>query len=160
VDVIGDSVQTTANYADALAVGSVGWAWVPTAQGDSPAAYARHAVELVAMTPPNVRCNPAWRLGVGGLVMKNEAATCRVVWAVTAACPGVPLHLWGVGTGKKRALRIPCVASCDSCTWSMTIDAHHTQRAGVSRRDYLRGRLADYRQRVSDLARSGGRLLL
>lgn len=95
------------------------WAWVPTIQGWEVSDYVRHAREMRTLIYEMQRQNEAFRVGVGTLCARASANMVqRVVNAVAAELPGIPLHLWGVKLGVlKSNYVLRQVISVDSAAW-------------------------------------------
>lgn len=123
------------------------WCWVPTVQGWEPSDYRRHARQLLpTLLEMAAHYGPgsAWRVGIGTLCQRADAAMVRRVVDVVAdelaSVPDLRLHLWGV---KMAALGgdgpiHPAVASVDSAAWNGLFGTAREEwrRSGLSQREW------------------------
>ncbi len=121
------------------------WCWVPTVQGWSVEDYIRHAAELAPLVEEmqaHYGRDSAWRVGIGTLCRRADAAMVRsVACVVAAALPGAPLHLWGVKASVLRAhVELPNVVSADTAAWNgrwgRAIERQRASGLSESRYDY------------------------
>jgi len=125
----------------------VPWVWVPTIQGWYAEDYIRHARELKPLIDEmrshyvSIGGPDLFRVGIGTLCARASAAMIRkVVLAVAAELPDVPLHLWGV---KLSVMQSPVmlpgqVVSVDSAAWNglFRTGRNAWKRSGLSERRY------------------------
>ena len=97
------------------------FAWVPTIQGWLPEDYRRHASEmqpLIEDMQVAYADNPYFRVGVGTLCRRNDAAMVQAILnAIREVLPGTPLHLWGIKLDALRSIDLTQVVSSDSAAW-------------------------------------------
>lgn len=124
------------------------WTWVCTIQGWSVEDYHRHAAEMKPLINDWRRHygdRPGWRVGIGTLCARADAAMIRRVLAtVRDVLPDAPFHLWGVKLALlKSKIALPNVISVDSGAWSpgglgrSGIEARAEQKSkGMTQREY------------------------
>lgn len=82
------------------------WCWVPTIQGwdiDDYRAHAQQLRPLIEQMREHYPQGSGWRVGIGTLCQRADAAMVRsVTRAVASELPGIPLHLWGGKAGGSR----------------------------------------------------------
>jgi hypothetical protein len=140
----------------------VPWSWTPVLQGRTVMDYLRHAVDLAAVLYDLAEIyrhrGQTFRVGIGSICRRDQTPEIRrIVAAVAAVLPGLPLHFFGakldVLTGWGSRPRT--VMSCDSATWNgrfgrdiAAFDAER-RRLGLSQRQFaLRVMLPRYAARV------------
>jgi len=148
---------------------SASWAWVPTVQGFAPDEYRRHAHELAPLLcemQAQYRDNPHWRVGIGTLCRRDDVVMVqRIVDAVRAVLPGIPLHLWGIKLDALRSIDLAQVISTDSAVWHGAMYARDAlaraaRERGMSMRAYqVMVNLPAYRAKVADAVRESAHVM-
>lgn len=120
------------------------WCWVPTIQGWHPDDYRSHARDIAPLIWQMRQHYPQsspWRVGIGTLCQRADAAMVRrVAHAVAEELPGIPLHLWGVKIAAiDSSESLPeQVVSVDSAAWNGRFGegCEAAKKAGMRQREY------------------------
>jgi hypothetical protein len=140
----------------------VPWSWTPVLQGRTVTDYLRHAIDLAdvlyALADVYRRRRQSFRVGIGSICRRAQVPEIRrIVAAIAAVLPGIPLHLFGAKLEvlKGWGNRPRTVVSCDSAAWNGRFGAGidefdaERKRRGMSQRQFaLRVMLPRYAARV------------
>jgi hypothetical protein len=103
----------------------VPWSWSPVLQGRTLEEYLVHAIDLAGilhqLCAVYVQRGQQFRVGIGSICRRGQVSEIRrIVAAIAAVLPGIPLHLFGA---KLEVLAVwgnrpRAVISCDSAAWN------------------------------------------
>jgi hypothetical protein len=101
------------------------WCWCPTIQGRSLEDYLTHIEQLRGLLEEMYTFYQkrhqldTWRVGIGSLVGRPIPEIYEILYAISAALPGIQKHAWGLPlTALKYPRQLPPdIASVDSASW-------------------------------------------
>src|SRR5213592_2381391 len=103
----------------------VPWSWAPVLQGRTVVDYLRHVIDLAdvlyALADLYRQRRQSFRVGIGSICRRAQVPEIRrIVSAIAASLPGIPLHLFGAKLEVLRGWgnRPRTVISCDSAAWN------------------------------------------
>ena len=135
---------------------------LPVLQGRTVLDYVRHVIDLAdvlyALAAVYRQRRQSFRVGIGSICRRAQAPEIRrIVTAIAAALPRIPLHLFGAKLEvlKGWGNRPRTVISCDSAAWNGRFGAGierfdaEQRRRGMSQRQFaIRVMLPRYAARV------------
>lgn len=130
---------------------NVPWCWVPTVQGWTVGDYRRHAQDLYPLVKKMQAYygqSSAFRVGIGSLVGRRDAAVKAIANTVAEELPGTLFHVWGAW--KLKHFKSPIawheqVVSTDSGAFNGRF-GKGLEMSGIQRQVVFQERLPKYQQ--------------